>query len=72
MAGLRMLLDPGKAGPEGQSLEKDLRSRIVGQEEAIRQIVDVYQTYMAGMSSPGGRPEICSSSAPPGRVKRAP
>ncbi len=53
MAGLRMLLDPGKTGPEAQALEEDLRKHVVGQDHAIRQIVDVYQTYMAGMSSPG-------------------
>ncbi len=53
MTGLRMLLDPGKTGPEAQALEDDLRKRIVGQDHAIRQIVDVYQTYVAGMSSPG-------------------
>ncbi len=53
MAGLRMLLDPGRVGPEAQMLEENLRKRIVGQDHAIRQIVDVYQTYVAGMSSPG-------------------
>ena len=53
MAGLRMLLDPGKTGPEAQALEEDLRKRVVGQDHAIRQIIDVYQTYVAGMSSPG-------------------
>jgi ATP-dependent Clp protease ATP-binding subunit ClpA len=48
-----MLLDPGKTGPEAQALEEELRKRIVGQDDAVKQIVDVYQTYMAGMSSPG-------------------
>jgi ATP-dependent Clp protease ATP-binding subunit ClpA len=31
----------------------DLRKHVIGQGEAIQQIVDVYQTYLAGMSSPG-------------------
>src|SRR5215469_1122236 len=53
MTGLRMLLDPGKTGLEAQALEDELRKRIVGQDHAIRQIVDVYQTFLAGMSSPG-------------------
>ena len=53
MAGLRMLLDPGKTGREAQALEEELRRRVVGQDHAIRQIVEVYQTYIAGMSSPG-------------------
>ena len=53
MTGLRMLLDPGKIGCEAQALEDELRKRVVGQDHAIRQIVDVYQTHIAGMSSPG-------------------
>ncbi len=53
MAGLKMLLDPTKMGLEGETLEENLRKRIVGQDAAIRQIVDVYQTFLAGMSNPG-------------------
>ncbi len=53
MAGLKMLLDPTQMGTEGELLEESLRKRIVGQDAAIRQIVDVYQTYLAGMSAPG-------------------
>jgi len=53
MAGLKMLLDPTKMGREAEKLESDLQKRIVGQDEAIRQIIDMYQTYVAGMSSPG-------------------
>jgi ATP-dependent Clp protease ATP-binding subunit ClpB len=34
-------------------LRANLGKRIIGQDDAIRQIVDVYQTYLAGMSSPG-------------------
>jgi ATP-dependent Clp protease ATP-binding subunit ClpA len=48
-----MLLDPGKTGREAQALEEELKKRVVGQDHAIRHIVDVYQTYIAGMSSPG-------------------
>jgi ATP-dependent Clp protease ATP-binding subunit ClpA len=50
---LNRLLDPTQTGSEAETLERDLRKRIVGQEPAIRQIIDVYQTYLAGMSSPG-------------------
>jgi ATP-dependent Clp protease ATP-binding subunit ClpB len=53
MAGLRMLLDPAKTGPDAFVLEETLRKRIIGQDHAIREIVDVYQTFAAGMSSPG-------------------
>src|SRR5690348_15691187 len=46
------LLDPTRSGRAGQ-LEAGLRTRIIGQDEAIRQIVSVYQTFLAGMNSPG-------------------
>jgi ATP-dependent Clp protease ATP-binding subunit ClpB len=53
MAALKMMLDPTKLGSDAGELEEKLRRRIVGQDEAIRQIVDVYQTWRAGMSNPG-------------------
>ena len=53
MAATKMRLDPGKMGSEAEMLEKELRQRIVGQDEAIRQIVDMYQVYLAGMTTPG-------------------
>ena len=40
-------------GREAETLQANLSKRIVGQEDAIRQIVNVYQTYLAGMASPG-------------------
>jgi len=40
-------------GREAQKLEADLRKKIVGQDCAVQQIVDLYQTFLAGMSSPG-------------------
>ena len=53
MAALRILLDPTRLGREAETLEEKLKKSIVGQEEAIRQIVDRYQTFGAGMSNPG-------------------
>jgi ATP-dependent Clp protease ATP-binding subunit ClpB len=53
MKRLKMLLDPGRKGREAERLEQGLRSRIIGQDEAIRQVVDIYQTFLAGMSTPG-------------------
>jgi ATP-dependent Clp protease ATP-binding subunit ClpB len=46
-------LDPTLTGTDAERLESDLRRRIVGQDEAIAQIVNIYQTFLAGMSSPG-------------------
>ena len=46
-------LDPTKTGREAEALESNLRKLIVGQDEAIQQIVRRYQIYLAGMTAPG-------------------
>jgi ATP-dependent Clp protease ATP-binding subunit ClpB len=46
-------LDPGRTGGDAEKLESDLRKRIVGQDQAIQQIIHVYQAHRVGMSSPG-------------------
>src|SRR6266403_2019607 len=49
------LLDPTKTGRQAQDLESKLRRLVIGQEEAIHEIVRTYQTHVAGLS-PVGRP----------------
>jgi ATP-dependent Clp protease ATP-binding subunit ClpB len=53
MERLNISLDPGKTGRDAQSLEAGLRRMIVGQEEAIEQIVNVYQMHLTGLNPPG-------------------
>jgi len=53
MVRLNKQLDPTQTGLEAEKLESNLRKRIVGQDEAIQQIINIYQTNLAGMSSPG-------------------
>lgn len=53
MARLNKELNPAQTGFEAERLDVDLHKRIVGQDEAIQQIINVYQTHLAGMSSPG-------------------
>jgi len=53
MVRLNKKLDPSQTGHEAEKLHNDLRKRIVGQEEAVEQIVNIYQTFLAGMTSPG-------------------
>ena len=50
-----VLLDTTKAGRPAQDLENKLRRLVVGQEEAINQIVRSYQSHLTGLS-PTGRP----------------
>jgi ATP-dependent Clp protease ATP-binding subunit ClpB len=53
MGRLNKQLNPALTGFEAEKLEGDLRKRIVGQDEAIEQIINIYQTFLAGMASPG-------------------
>src|SRR5690349_12787976 len=46
-------LDPGQCGNEAEKLNTNLHRRIVGQDDAIDQIVNIYQTFLAGMNGPG-------------------
>jgi len=53
MGRLNQQLNPAQTGLEAEKLDTDLHKRVVGQDEAIQQIISVYQTHLAGMSSPG-------------------
>ena len=48
-------LNPRTKGAEAGELELNLRRLIVGQDEAIQQIVNVYQMHLAGLAA-AGRP----------------
>lgn len=49
----RIVLEPGKRNAEVQTFEAKLRSRIVGQDEAVSQLVNIYEMIVAGMTIPG-------------------
>jgi ATP-dependent Clp protease ATP-binding subunit ClpB len=53
MVRLNRKLNPSLTGQDADRLHNDLRKRIIGQEEAIAQIVNIYQMHLAGMTSPG-------------------
>lgn len=53
MVRLNVPLDPAKTGREASSLEASLRRMIIGQDEAIQQIVNIYQMHLTGMNAPG-------------------
>ena len=53
MVRLNRKLDPTRTGQDAEKLYTDLHKRIVGQNEAIDQIVNIYQMFMAGMNGPG-------------------
>jgi ATP-dependent Clp protease ATP-binding subunit ClpB len=53
MTRLNIPLDPARTGRDAMSLESNLRRMIIGQDEAIEQIVNIYQMNLTGMSAPG-------------------
>ena len=46
-------LDPTLRGRDAISFTSDLRSLVVGQEEAVEQIANLYQMFLVGMNAPG-------------------
>jgi ATP-dependent Clp protease ATP-binding subunit ClpB len=47
-----IVLEPGRHSDQVNEFERKLRSRFVGQDEAVSQLVNVYQTVLAGMVIP--------------------
>ena len=63
-------LDPNQRSMESGDLELGLRRKIVGQDEAVQAMVDLYQVFRAGLNSPGRpvgarmRPPAVAASTP--------
>jgi ATP-dependent Clp protease ATP-binding subunit ClpB len=53
MSRLRKVLDPTRTGKNAESLERTLLKLVVGQDEAVEQIVNIYQMHVTGLTSPG-------------------
>ena len=50
---VRSQLDPNIRSSDTRDFEGALRSKIVGQEEGVQALVDLYQVFCAGLNSPG-------------------
>jgi ATP-dependent Clp protease ATP-binding subunit ClpB len=46
-------LDPNLRSTDARNFEEGLRRKIIGQDEAVRAVVDLYQVFRAGLNSPG-------------------
>ena len=51
MATRTAILDPMLRSPESAEFEAAVRSKIVGQEEGVQALVDLYQVFCAGLNS---------------------
>ena len=52
-AAAKQQLDPSIRSSETRDFAKALRAKIVGQEEGVQALVDLYQVFCAGLNSPG-------------------
>jgi len=52
-AATRQQLDPTIRSNDTRDFHQSLRARIVGQEEGVQALVDLYQVFCAGLNSPG-------------------
>jgi ATP-dependent Clp protease ATP-binding subunit ClpB len=53
MGAQALQLDPTLRSVESRDFEVGLRRKIVGQDEAVQAVVDLYQVFRAGLNSPG-------------------
>jgi ATP-dependent Clp protease ATP-binding subunit ClpA len=53
MSDYTLSLDPNKRSSDTIDFQSSLRAKIVGQEEAVQALVDLYQVFRAGLNSPG-------------------
>src|SRR6266487_4289997 len=51
--GLSRFLDAEKRSATASQFEHEMREKIVGQDEAVQALVDIYQVFCAGLHSPG-------------------
>src|ERR1700754_4697468 len=52
-AAVRQQLDPTIRSNDTRDFHGSLRSKIVGQEEGVQALVDIFQFFCAGLNSPG-------------------
>ena len=71
MGAQALRLDPSQRSVESRDFEAGLRRKIVGQDEAVQAVVDLYQVFRAGLNSPGRPVGNLLFLGPPGRARRA-
>src|SRR5579863_6048569 len=50
---LATVLDPNRRSNDAGEFEAALRRRIVGQDQAIEKVAEIYQMFLAGLNAPG-------------------
>jgi ATP-dependent Clp protease ATP-binding subunit ClpB len=50
---LSAVLDPTRRSNDAREFENTLRRKIVGQDQAVEKVVEIYQMFLAGLNPPG-------------------
>src|SRR6201998_4488829 len=50
---LATVLDPNRRSNDAGEFDAALRRRIVGQDQAVEKVVEIYQMFLAGLNAPG-------------------
>src|SRR3974390_2228729 len=50
---LATVLDPSRRSGDAREFENSLRRKIVGQDQAIEKVAEIYQMFLAGLNAPG-------------------
>jgi ATP-dependent Clp protease ATP-binding subunit ClpA len=53
MKSQNMVLDPTRRNTEATTFANALHRNIVGQEQAVQEVAQIYQTFLAGLNAPG-------------------
>jgi ATP-dependent Clp protease ATP-binding subunit ClpA len=59
-------LDPQRRTSTSRHFEEELRQRVVGQDEAVQALVDLYQVFFARLNFPG--PPVGRRAGQNGRI----
>src|ERR1700742_1650070 len=51
--GINAVLDPNRRSGDATEFDSALRRRIVGQDQAVDKVVEIYQMFLAGLNAPG-------------------
>src|SRR5216117_2065256 len=50
---LSTVLDPTRRSNDARDFESALRRKIVGQDQAVEKVAEIYQMFLAGLNPPG-------------------
>jgi ATP-dependent Clp protease ATP-binding subunit ClpB len=51
--GLSTTLDPNRRSTDAREFDNAIRRKIVGQDQAVEKVVEIYQMFLAGLNPPG-------------------